>query len=303
MGGLQDRTASLFDRAVRGANLAPVAGDDPAPLWIAERRRHWDALSAWFAPMGNEPAQVLGLLGVAQAAIVELLRVLERRWDERRRSASVARDLRALATRFRDAPTTDDAHRLFHAAFGTWTARHAHLMADDAEPRQPRRTFGQAEPVEVAPSLRTTGTLSQRGRARPVSSPDRFRADRIRREAEVLAAHQHVRARLATDAAIRLRDLPDLDPAAFGELLSLLAVALDTAPGRDGARRALSTDGQVEIVLWPPDHRSARLRCADGMLTAPNFALSIDLIAGQPTSNEAVEPEPDLPVVQQAALG
>jgi len=52
---LEDRSPLLFDRALRGANLAPVAGDDPAPGWIAERQRRWDALRSWFAPAGDEP--------------------------------------------------------------------------------------------------------------------------------------------------------------------------------------------------------------------------------------------------------
>src|SRR5205807_772026 len=40
----------VFDRAPAGANLAPVAGSDPAVAWRAERARRWGALRAWFAP-------------------------------------------------------------------------------------------------------------------------------------------------------------------------------------------------------------------------------------------------------------
>lgn len=274
---LEGRTAALFDRAVRGANLAPVAGDDPTAAWIAERQRRWDALAGWFAPVGAEPARVQGLLGVARAAIIELLRVLERRWDERRRSASVARDLRVLAGWFAEAPTENDAHRLFHAAFGLWPARHAHLIADDDHARQPRRSWGETEPVEVAPSLRTVGSLDQRGRSKAVASPDRYRAHRVRAQADELARHHQVRAGLATDGTVRLADLPDLDPATFAELLALLAAALDARAAVDGTRRALSADGQVEVVLSPPDGGHARLRTAAGVLTAPNFGLSLTL--------------------------
>lgn len=277
MARLDGRLADVFDRAVRGANLAPLADDDPRPTWIAERERRWEALAAWFAPGGGARPRVDGLLDVARAAIIELLRVLERRWDERRRSASVARDLRALADRFAAAPSEDDAHRLFHAAFGLWPARHAHLAAEDAEPRQPRRAWGETDPVEVAPSLRTTGTLDQRGRSRPVADPDRFRTHRLRAQAEALAAHHQVRAALVTDGLVRLADLPALDPAAFAELLVLLAAALDARPSADGARRALSVDGQVEVVLTDADGADARLRTEAGVLTAPNFGVEIHL--------------------------
>lgn len=275
---LGDRAPLLFDRAVRGANLAPVAGEDPAPSWIAERQRRWDALRSWFAPTDGEPAQVAGLLRVAQAAIVELLRVLERRWDERRRSASVAGDLRALAASFREAPSDEDAHRLFHAAFGIWPSRHAHLVAPDAEPRQARRAWGEAEAVEVAPSLRTTGTVQHRGRSKPVASTERWRAERLRTQAAEMLAHQHVRAVLETRGRVDLRAIDALEPDAFGELLAMLAHALDAPVSGDGTRRALSTDGRVEITLWPPDGRTARLRTSHGTLTAPNFGISIALL-------------------------
>ena len=278
MARLDGHTADVFDRAVRGANLAPLAGDDPRPGWIAERERRWEALAAWFAPANGERPRVDGLLDVARAAIIELLRVLERRWDERRRSASVARDLRALADRFAAASSEDDAHRLFLAAFGLWPARHAHLLAEDAEPRQPRRTWGETDPVEVAPSLRTTGTLDQRGRSRPVADPDRFRAHRLKAQAEALAAHQQVRAALVTEGVVRLADLPALDPSVFAELLALLGAALDAHPSTDGTRRALSVDGQVEVVLSAADDGAeARLRTEAGVLTAPNFGLEVHL--------------------------
>jgi len=275
---LEDRSPLLFDRALRGANLAPVAGDDPAPGWIAERQRRWDALQSWFAPAGDEPAQVAGLLRVAQAAIVELLRVLERRWDERRRSASVASDLRSLARRFRDAPGDDDAHRLFHAAFGLWPSRHAHLAPLDADPRQFRRRWGEAEAVEVAPSLRTTGSLQQRGRSKPVASTERWRAERLRDQAAELAAHEQVRAAIETDGRVDLRAVGRLETDAFSELLGLLAHALDASVSGDGTRRALSSDGRVEIVLWPADGRTARLHSPEGTLTAPNFGVSIAVL-------------------------
>jgi uncharacterized protein (TIGR02677 family) len=110
--------SSLFDRALAGANLAPVAGGDPGRGWLAERHRRWEALRAWFAPADGGSPRITGLLDTARSAIVELLRVLERRWDGRRRSASVAADFRRLAGVFASAPGDAEAHRLFGAAFG-----------------------------------------------------------------------------------------------------------------------------------------------------------------------------------------
>ena len=111
---------TLFDRALAGANLAPVAGGDPGPAWLAERARRFAALRSWFAPSDAMPPRIAGLLHLARTAIVELLRVLERRWDSRRRSASVAQDFRRLAEWFAASPGDAEAHRLFAAAFGLW---------------------------------------------------------------------------------------------------------------------------------------------------------------------------------------
>ncbi|MHB1536634.1 MAG: TIGR02677 family protein, partial [Acidimicrobiales bacterium] len=149
--------ATVFDRALDGANLAPVAGGDPGPAWLAERERRWQALRIWFAPSASAAPLILGLLDVARTAIIELLRVLERRRDSRRRSASIAHDFRALAGRFAAAPGDEEAHRLFAAAFGLWPARHAHLRAADGAARAPTTSWTVAAGAAVAPALRTSG--------------------------------------------------------------------------------------------------------------------------------------------------
>jgi uncharacterized protein (TIGR02677 family) len=279
--------ATVFDRALAGANLAPVAGADPGPAWLAERRRHWQALRAWFAPTGAgdgtavERPRIDGLLDVARTAIVELLRVLERRWDSRRRSASVADDFRALARLFAAAPGDAEAHRLFAAAFGLWPARHAHLAPLDGEGRAPTTSWLEADPVDVAPSLRTTGDLQQRGRPRPVSDPSYYRAARQRDQAAALAAHDEVREALATEGRVPLSAFARLPSAAFAELLALLAAGLDAPLGTDGTRRALSADGRVEVVLEDPgDGRAAHLSTDDGVLHGPDLLVSITVDGG-----------------------
>jgi uncharacterized protein (TIGR02677 family) len=241
--------ATLFDRALAGANLAPVADGDPGPAWLAERERRWRALRVWFAPADASSPLVGGLVDVARTAIVELLRVLERRWDNRRRSASIAHDFRALARLVAAAPGDDEAHRLFAAAIRLWPARHAHLPPLDGSARAPQLSWLAADPVEVAPALRTTGTLANRGRVNPVADPTLLRARRQREQAEALAVHERLREALLTDGRVRLSAFGDLDGAAFAELLSLLAAGLDARLGSDRTRRALSPDGSVEVVL------------------------------------------------------
>lgn len=270
----------LHDVALRGANLAPLAGEDPAPGWLAERAKRWEAICAWFDPSRSGERRMSTLLDVANSAVVQLLRVLERRWEARRRSASIADDFRALAGWFAAAESDDDAHALFNAAFGAWPARHAHLVHVDEEAVATTASWLDAPPVEVAPSLRTSGSTAHRGRVAPVGDPAVVRARRQRRQAEELARHDGLREALLTGGRVPLSRFGVLDGATFRELLDLVALALSSVPASDGSRRAASSDGRVEVVLWPPERpgASARLRVAEGILTAPDYGVVIDLV-------------------------
>jgi uncharacterized protein (TIGR02677 family) len=283
----------LFDVAVIGANLAPTASGDPRPDWIAERRRRWSGLEEWFAPVDGSEPRIAGLLRIARTAIVELLRVLERRWDQRRRSASVAHDLRRLAGWFAECSGDEEAHRLFGVAFGMWPARHAHLVAADGEARRPRLSWRDVTPVEVAPALRTSGSLANRGRVRPIPDPAGLRAVRQSEQAEALRAHRALRAALVTGGDVRLSHFDVLPDAEFRELLDLLAVGLEAEVSTDGARRAISHDGQVEVVLTDAcDARRVRLRTESGELCGPDLLVSIELVDTTAPSDDAVRAWP-----------
>jgi len=270
--------ATLFDRALSGANLAPVGGGDPGPAWLDERARRWAALRAWFAPTDTAPPRITGLLDMARTAIVELLRVLERRWDSRRRSASVSHDFRRLAGFFAAAPGDAEAHSLFAAAFGLWPARHAHLLPADGEASNRSASWSAIDPVEVAPSLRTTGDLTNRGRSRPVSDPRAWRSQRLAAQAEALADYEALRASLTTNGDVRLSAFGRLPSTGFAELLTLLAAGFDAPCGADGTRRALSVDGRVEVTLRDPgDGRRAVLVAPEGTLRGPDLVVSITI--------------------------
>lgn len=282
--------ATVLDRALRGANLAPLASGDPGPAWLAERERRWTALRAWFAPVGSDAPLVGGLITVARTAIIELLRVLERRWDSRRRAASIAGDFRALARLFAAAPGDEEAHRLFAAATGMWPARHAHLPPVDGQGRLPNQSWLRTEPVDVAPSLRTTGTVTNRGKVHPVNDPALVRARRQREQVEQLAAHEALRESLLTGGFVRLAAFDRLGQEEFGELLVLLAAALDAPAAVDGSRHAMSADGSVDVVLRPPPGGAiATLRSPAGTFRAPDFHVSITVtqMATQAAAREA----------------
>ena len=274
----------VFDRALAGANLAPMPGADPGVAWRAERARRWDALRAWFAPEAVAGApdtpdaqpKIAALVGLAREAILQLLRVLERRWESRRRSASVAEDFRALAGFFALAVGEGDAHRLFNAGFGAWPARHAHLACLDAEAVPASTSWSDAPPVDVPPVLRMGGLAGTPVRVRPVADPGRLRAARQREQAEALARAVDLRSRLVTHGPVRLSSFGILPRDAFAELLDLVGRALGAAVASDGSRRVVSADGQVEVVLRDPgDGRTAHLATDAGILAAPDFLIQM----------------------------
>ena len=273
--------ATLFDRALRGANLAPVAGEDPAPAWIERRRQRWEALRAWFAPSDACVPRIEGLLDIARSAIIELLRVLERRWDNKRRSVSVANDFRRLAGWFAEASGDDKAQALFSAAFGLWPARHAHLLPLDGEERSASTGWAQASPVDVAPALRSSGTLSFRGRARRVEDPAATgrggSACRPKRwpPTTTCGPRSPLPGGPPSPRLAGCRSRPSTN-------CSTCWLPVSTSPeAEDGSRRALSIDGSVEVVLWPsPDDRLFAIETDHGRFGGPDFGVSITLSAG-----------------------
>ncbi|MFF9340458.1 MULTISPECIES: TIGR02677 family protein [unclassified Streptomyces] len=273
--------AALRERALRGAELPPVAGADPAAAWLESRRARWAGLRAWFLPDDGARPRIEQLHDIARRAIVSLLQVLERINESRRRSSSAVQDFRELARWFAAAPAEDDLHRLWSAAFGLGPARHAHLAHPDPELIPSSHSWSEAPPVEVSALLRTKGRterFTRTGKVRDVATVRAGRAERARAQrAELARAWRE----LETDGPVRLSSFGTLDPAVLDRLLDLLGRALAAGPDASGLRRATTGDGRVEIVLSPPpDARTAVLRTAKGTLAGPDHLVHITAVGG-----------------------
>ncbi|GLY71257.1 hypothetical protein Atai01_78760 [Amycolatopsis taiwanensis] len=269
-------TAQLQERALAGAELPPSTSDDTKADWLAHRRSRWAGLQAWFLPTDATPPRAADLHRVARRAIVTLLQVLDRISESRLRASSAVADFRELARWFAAAPTTDDLHRLYSAAFGLGSARHAHLTHPDPELISSSTPWDNAPPVPVSPLLRTAGRtekISRTGRVRDVAAIKQERAARARAQrAELRRAWQQ----LDTGGTVRLSVFAELDHATFERLLDLLGRALATTPDSSGARRATTSDGKVEIVLSPPpDPAMATLRTPRGVFQGPDYLVKI----------------------------
>ncbi|WP_326644380.1 TIGR02677 family protein [Nonomuraea fuscirosea] len=269
----------LHARALDGADLPRVPGADHATPWLAARQARWEGLRQWFAPeegSADPRPRVRQLHDVARRAIVSLLQVLDRITDSRRRSSSAAADFRTLARWFAAAPGEQDAHRLWEAAFGLGSARHAHLGHADAELIPAGVPWARAEPVEVSALLRSRGRTERMGRTGRVRDVAALRAQRRalagRERAELEAAW----AALVTTGAMRLSRMGDLDHDTFGRLLDLLGRALAERPDSTGFRRAVTSDGRVEIVLRAPDDGAvAVLRTPAGWFRGPDYLIDV----------------------------
>ncbi|MFJ2579244.1 TIGR02677 family protein [Kitasatospora aureofaciens] len=265
----------LHERALCGAELPPLAGGDPAPAWLERRQARWEGLRAWFLPTDGSRPRVEQLHDVARRAIVTLLQVLDRITESRRRSSSAAQDFRELARWFAAAPTEEDLHRLWSAASGLGPARHAHLAHPDPEVVPPSSTWAEAPPVEVSALLRTSGRterFTRTGKVRDIGGIKAARAERARKERAELEAAWDI---LGTDGPVRLSAFGSLEHAVFERLLDLLGRALAVRPDGSGVRRAVTSDGRVEIVLRSGDGGRAVLRTSRGRLEGPDYLVEI----------------------------
>ncbi|MEV6034451.1 TIGR02677 family protein [Nonomuraea sp. NPDC052116] len=296
--------AVLHARALDGADLPKAPGTDHVTSWLAARAARWEGLCRWFAPEDRptdgsdggpddwgEP-RIRRLHDVARQAIVSLLQVLDRITDSRRRSSSAAADFRTLARWFAGAPSEDDAHRLWDAAFGLGPARHAHLGHADAELIPAGVSWREAEPVEVSALLRSRGRTERMGRTGKVRDVIALRAERQERAGKERAELEAAWSALATTGATRLSQLGELDHDTFGRLLDLLGRALAERPDSTGFRRAVTSDGRVEIVLRAPDDGAvAVLRTSDGWFRGPDYlidvrSLGLARVGGTPAYHE-----------------
>jgi uncharacterized protein (TIGR02677 family) len=277
----------LWQRALAGAELPPAAGQDPAPGFLQHRRTRWEGLRAWFRPVDGSPPRVEQLHVVARRAIVALLQVLDRITESRRRASSAVADFRELARWFAVAPGESDLHRLWSAAFGLGSARHAHLAHPDPELISTGTRWQDAPPVKVSTLLRTSGRaerFSRTGKVRDVSTIKAVRAERARAErAELHTAWRE----LATPGPVRLSSFGHLSYATFERLLDLVGRALSSGRDSTGVRRATTGDGSVEIVLRDPaDGGTAVLRTPHGSFRGPDYLIEVRTATTRPAGQE-----------------
>ena len=272
-------TATVLERALAGANLAPdpILGD-PGPRWLEERERRLAGLDEWFLGRDGSVPQMTRIRARGRDWLLQFLRVMDLRRAQRRRSASLAGDFLALARGFASCSDPGDAHRLFVAAFELHGARHHALVREDEDPVDPATPAADNPAVALTATLRARPTTRQRTTEPPIPDRREQRARAAREQAEQLARSARMRSALVTNGVSRLSAYGRLDYEQYRDLVDLICAALALPPSSDGTRRSLSHDGQVDVVLYPLDTtETCRLVTERGVLTAPDFRLSVRL--------------------------
>ncbi|MFS8099300.1 TIGR02677 family protein [Lentzea alba] len=257
--------ATVHEQAKERAGL--YQDDD----WLRQRAERWQNLKAWFH---DTPSKADELQDVARKAIVQLLRVLDRISEQRRRPTNTAADFKALAHWFAKTSTEDEAHELFNAAFGLHPARHAHLAHADGELIPSGEPWHNTPPVRLSPQLRKTGKqehIGSTGKIRNVDEVRRNRREQAEREREEL---EHAWGQIQTDGPVRISTLKELDHDTFHRLIDLVGRALGSDPDSTGTRTAGTSDGRMQINL-----RNARgwatITTQKGTLSGPDYVIDV----------------------------
>jgi len=281
------RAGQLLAMAARreAADAAPGAETDASGEEQAKLRdwhSRWSGIRSWFCGDRIHPSQATLLRQRARKAIPDLLATISVLAERRAGRSDRSADFRALARWFAQAPSTDDMHRLWRAAFGLSSARHFTGEPPGGTGGSNPESWLDAEPLMVAARLRATGRYERRGG--PMRIRDRA-AEREQLARQVAAERDQAelaRRRLATGQPAKLSDLGQLDRAEFALFLRLLGDALSAGPaGPDGVIATRTADGTMEITLRPlPGGSVAVIATPDGVLRGPDHEITVTDLAG-----------------------
>ena len=142
-----------------------------------------------------------------------------------------------------------------------------------------RMSWLQAPPAPVVAHLRTPGVRTP-GTGRGAQIADLSESGGGSRSAGVRSVGSSTSCSRASPLGgpIKVSSLERVNAHEFRHLLAWIGRAYESPPGRDGARRASSTDGRATIALRPPadpQRERARLRAPHGTLDLPDFELEV----------------------------
>lgn len=273
---LERITLHLDELLAALATLPTLAGPGEGPVERSPGRSaaDWEGLVSWYTGRGGRsgPSQ---LRAAAEQALGQLIANAKRILAAAGTGVSRRADLLRLAGWFAEADT-DDAHRIFAAAFGAFPARHLLFGPEESDGRAGASTsWWDSAPVDVPVSLRERGDRTARGRTARVPDPGLDR--------EMLLAEAEEEARRKAAAAAELAAAGNLNgswisPAARDLLLDRLGDLLAIA--QDLTRPATSTDSDLGLVLSAvPDSTAVTvIHADDGTTSVHGLRLAVSIV-------------------------
>ncbi|RKT52718.1 DUF2397 domain-containing protein [Saccharothrix australiensis] len=232
----------------------------------------WQELTDWFVDRPGRPSQVTALRDATARAIGSLLASVKRATSGGGLLPSRRAELLKLAAWF-DGGTRAEAHELYAAAFGLYSARH--LSPAPEHDSDNERTPWRDGPVhDVTVSVRSRADRGARGRTSKI-------LDDPMTEQSLLAEAREADERRAASVAELAAAAPDLAAATLsGEALGVLCELLTLAMAqRDTAADPGSATDPVRglrVTVSHAEGRSTRIRSHAGTLTLHDSALVLD---------------------------
>ena len=259
------RLVALLDEL---PSLAAAGAAQRQPGWRAE---DWSQLTEWYTGSAGRsgPQQ---LRAAADQALGQLLANTKRLLASAGTGVSRRGDLLRLAGWFNDVDT-DQAHRLFNAAFGAYPARHLLYGPDEDSGRDgPTTSWWSANPVDVPITLRERGDRIARGRTARVPDPGLEEAALLQEASQEEADAQA--------AATELREAGDLHGttltrAARELLLDQLGNLLAIHPELSAATTTTDSHLDLALTVTPEPGGSTVIHGADGNLTIHDLLVHV----------------------------
>jgi uncharacterized protein (TIGR02677 family) len=284
-----DRYLPRLDRAVHEVEetglatlLARAAEADERPFLgyddrLAEWRRRWSALRAWFAPEDRAESRAAELRVATRIAVSGVIALLRQITESQRGGVNRATQLRHLAEWVYNVPDEAAAHALIGAAFNLRSARHLGAAHDDDEQISPRATWWDAPGVEVSVTLFRTGKAPGAGVPQPLRGNAGVRAGLRTKQ----AAERRVELAAADDLITLGAYDRVLDDADTRVLLKLLTKALEARTVVAGRLRSAYGASDVATIRLVPAEGGSTVRTSQGMLHLPGFR--VELAGRSPT--------------------
>ena len=265
IGTLLNRAAEADDRPLMGA--AEV---------LADWRRRWAAVRAWFAPEAAAPSRAAELGTATRLAVSGVIALLRQITESQRGGVNRSTQLKHLAAWVYDVEDSRAAHALMSAAFNLRSARHLGGVHDDGELISPRTSWPDAPGVEISVTLFRRGKAPSPGLPQRLQSSAGIRANLRRRQAAQRAAERDAADLLLADG---LADRV-LTEAETRVLLKLLTRALEARTVVAGRVTGGAGGNDVMVMRLVPSPAGSAVRTAHGTLLLPGFSLEISTAPG-----------------------